>query len=369
MDMLSKGMDLTVYQNKGHALSSSRILSIAYMLSPKGIRQVSAGTKGIKYFSFPIPMMLINSPVINSVLSPPRDTPSSLDFNPVFDVLGVSAWDGTMRFYSTTTMNEELVLNEEKPVLSTSFSEDGHVAFAGISDGNILVYHLKENKSFKISAHGNAVKSLKFYKNLVISGSFDKTLKFWDLRSPNPVHTINLPERVFCMDLKKDMLALSTAGNRVSVYNLKDNCSEKKMTTKLFWQIRSICCGNDNDTVIVGGIEGKAEILTISPSAKRMVFRCHRTKDDLYAVNTISMHPGKPNVVVSGGSDGVLSFFDRDSRLRLFNENLGSPVTCSAFNPSGTLFACGIGYDWSRGYDPGAYNVDVKIAKVSSLKI
>eukprot|EP00866_Antonospora_locustae_P002300 jgi/Antlo1/2300/2 len=314
-------------------------------------------------------MILISNPVINSVQTPPQDTPSGLCFNPCHDIIAASAWDCTIRFYSVSALDEKFVLREERPILSTVFNSNGSIAFGAVSDGNILAYDLQANKTFKISAHSGAIKAVKFYNNLLISGSFDKTLKFWDLRTTSPVHTINLSERVFCMDLNRDMLSVSLAGNKVSVYDLRNNCQEKTLTTKLFWQVRSICSGNDNETVIVGGIEGKAEVLTVSPSTKRMMFRCHRTKDDLYSVNMVSMHPSKSNIIASGGSDGFLSFFDRDSRLRIVHEDLGSPVTCGTFNENGSLFAFGIGYDWHKGYTLENYKVDIKILRTDSLKI
>lgn len=34
-----------------------------------------------------------------------------------------------------------------------------------------------------------------------MTGSWDKTLKFWDTRSPTPMLTINLPERCYCADV------------------------------------------------------------------------------------------------------------------------------------------------------------------------
>lgn len=37
--------------------------------------------------------------------------------------------------------------------------------------------------------------------NMLITGGWDKTLRFWDCRSPAPVHTQALPERVYAMDV------------------------------------------------------------------------------------------------------------------------------------------------------------------------
>jgi len=38
--------------------------------------------------------------------------------------------------------------------------------------------------------------------NMLVTGSWDKTVKYWDLRSPNPVHTQQMPERVYAMDVQ-----------------------------------------------------------------------------------------------------------------------------------------------------------------------
>lgn len=38
-------------------------------------------------------------------------------------------------------------------------------------------------------------------QNCIVTGSWDKTLKFWDLRASAPVATVQLAERVYAMDV------------------------------------------------------------------------------------------------------------------------------------------------------------------------
>ena len=37
--------------------------------------------------------------------------------------------------------------------------------------------------------------------SVVVTGSWDKKLKYWDTRQPNPVLTHDLPERCYCADV------------------------------------------------------------------------------------------------------------------------------------------------------------------------
>ena len=37
--------------------------------------------------------------------------------------------------------------------------------------------------------------------SVVVTGSWDKKLKYWDTRQPNPVLSHDLPERCYCADV------------------------------------------------------------------------------------------------------------------------------------------------------------------------
>ena len=53
--------------------------------------------------------------------------------------------------------------------------------------------------------------------NMLITGSWDRSIRYWDLRSPNPVHTQQLPERVYGMDVKYPLMVVGLAGRRIQV--------------------------------------------------------------------------------------------------------------------------------------------------------
>lgn len=85
-------------------------------------------------------------------------------------------------------------------------------------------------------------------------------------------------------------------------------------------------------------------------------FKCHRVNasnnvQDIYAVNDIKFHPVH-GTLVTVGSDGTFSFWDKDARTKLkSSESMGEAITKCCFNARGEIFAYAVGYDWSKGHE------------------
>lgn len=59
-------------------------------------------------------------------------------------------------------------------------------------------------------------------------------------------------------------------------------------------------------------------------------------------------HP-QHNTLVTIGSDGRYSMWDKDARTKLKTSDAAPlPLTCAAIHASGQVMAYAIGYDWSR---------------------
>jgi WD40 repeat protein len=75
------------------------------------------------------------------------------------------------------------------------------------------------------------------------AGSWDKTLKYWDSRTPNPVLTCPLPERVYALDVKHPLLVVGTADRHMCIYNLNaPDKMYKSLQSPLKWQTRCVAC-------------------------------------------------------------------------------------------------------------------------------
>ena len=62
----------------------------------------------------------------------------------------------------------------------------------------------------------------------LMTGSWDKTLKFWDTRQSNPMLTLQLPERCYCADVVYPMAMVGTAQRGILCYQLENQPSEFK---------------------------------------------------------------------------------------------------------------------------------------------
>jgi len=69
-----------------------------------------------------------------------------------------------------------------------------------------------------------------------------------------------------------------------------------------------------------------------------------------FSVNAINFHPVQGTFSTAGG-DGTFHFWDKDAKHRLKGyPETGGPISATAFNNNGTIFAYAVSYDWSKGY-------------------
>ena len=146
----------------------------------------------------------------------------------------------------------------------------------------------------------------------VVSCSWDKTVKLWDLQSSTvdtPTHVLTQANKVYTMSLSSDSLCwcvlviirklfLLCDNRQIVVYNLLDLsaplCTKESL---LKFSLRSIGVLLDGNGFVVGSVEGRAgvEYITESDQCKPFSFRCHRKTDSfnelIYPVNSISVHP------------------------------------------------------------------------------
>ena len=103
-----------------------------------------------------------------------------------------------------------------------------------------------------------------------MTGSWDKTLKFWDVRQPKMVMSHNMSDKVACMDVKYPLCAVATQDKKVTVYNLDQPQSPYKQSeTQLKLQTRCISCFTDKEGYCVGSIEGRVRVEYLTKTTSR----------------------------------------------------------------------------------------------------
>ncbi|KAI8912912.1 hypothetical protein PhCBS80983_g03163 [Powellomyces hirtus] len=303
----------------------------------------------------------------SEIQSAPTDTVSELRFSPKANYLAGSSWDNQTRIWEVASNGQSIpkaAIQHEAPVLCVDWAPDGSKVFSGGCDKAGRLLDLATGQSAQVAAHDAPIRSCRFIEGpgnspLVVTGSWDKTMKFWDLRSQTPAHTYQLPDRCYVMDSYGPMLVVGTADRNLLIFSNSNLAAPfKTMPSPLKFQTRSLAC---MPTAVptdmgfcLGTIEGRIQIQYIEDNktpARSFSFKCHRKETEVYAVNSISFHPVY-GTFASCGSDGTMNFWDGNSKQRLKGFNsVGAPITASAFNGDGSIFAYSIGYDWSKGYE------------------
>jgi len=286
----------------------------------------------------------------------------------------VRCWEINQMAGSANPKAEQVL---SSPVLSCCWHADGTKIFTGDCEKQGKMWDLGSNQMVQVAAHDAGVKSVHWIQSpqysCLVTGSWDKTVKFWDTKSPNPMFTIQLTERLYCSDIMFPMAVFTTADRGIVVYSLDGGPKEfKKFDSPLKYQHRCVSIFKDANGgptgFALGSIEGRVAIQYAEGKDPKdnFTFKCHRSNavqnvQDIYAVNDIAFHPTH-NTLVTVGSDGRFSFWDKDARTKIkTSEQFNLPLTSCSFSHDGKILAYAIGYDWSKGHEGNDLNKKPKI--------
>lgn len=311
----------------------------------------------------------------------PNDTVQAIKFNPatvgtpIF--LAAGSWDNTCRIWQ---VNENGVVEPKAlqdvgaPILSIDWTEDSTKLFIASADKQARVWDLASNQVMTVGQHNEAISICHWISTpkytCLMTGGWDKTLRFWDMRqlpTQSSLATVQLDERVYCSDMLFPMGVIGLGNRHIKVYSLEGEPREISDTeSPLKFQNRCLSIFKNKATnqpvgYALGSIEGRVAIQYVDTSQgqkeSNFTFKCHRSPDliqgyqEIYAVNDVCFHPNHFTLVTIG-SDGRYSFWDKDARTKLKqSEAFPLPITKCHINQAGNIFAYAIGYDWSKGHE------------------
>ncbi|KAL6182739.1 PREDICTED: protein RAE1-like [Fragaria vesca subsp. vesca] len=295
------------------------------------------------------------------VAQPPTDSVSSLSFSPKSNLLVSTSWDNQVRCWDVQKIGTSIAAtpkssySHDQPVLCSMWKDDGMAVFSGGCDRQVKMWSLMSGgQPTTVAMHDAPIKEIAWIPELalLVAGSWDKTLKYWDLRQPNPVHTQLLPERCYALTVKYPLMVVGTADRNLIMFNLQNPKTEfKRIISPLKYQTRCVAAFPDQQGFLVGSIEGRVGVqhLNEGQESKNFTFKCHRENNVIYSVNSINFHPVY-HTFATAGSDGSISFWDKDSKQRLkAMSKCNQPIPCSTFNNDGSIFAYSVCYDWHKG--------------------
>eukprot|EP01069_Polyplicarium_translucidae_P005097 Polyplicarium_translucidae@DN2721_c1_g1_i1.p2 len=300
----------------------------------------------------------------------PSDTPSCIAWSPNQNpnLLAASAWDKTVRVWEIQAGATghpggvpRALFTHDAPVLSCAINSD-NALFAGGCDHVVKMHNLQTQQSQVLGQHDAPICKVSYIeeKRVLVTGSWDKTIRCWDGREPRPVMTFTLPGKVYAMDVKFPAAAVVCADRNVHIYDMQASSTAPAMTLPicpLRMQPRALSLFPDRRGYIVGSIEGRCAVQHLQDEGKKknFAFKCHRVDDArgdcrIFAVNAIDFHR-QFGTFITAGSDGTLAIWDKDNKHQLKKfESCNCPVTDCKFDPTGQFIAYSIGYDWHKGY-------------------
>jgi len=285
----------------------------------------------------------------------PTDTISSIKFSPATsNFLLAASWDSTLRLYDVTNNLQRHCFNEGGAVLDCCFSDTTH-GFCGGLEKAVKCYDFNTSEVQVLGYHTAPIKCLEHCPEtgLLITGSWDQTIKLWDPREKQCVGTHEQNERVYTMAISGDRVVVGTAGRKVMVWDLRNmGVVEQRRESSLKFQTRCIRAFPNKQGYVLSSIEGRVAVEYFDPSVeiqkKKYAFKCHRVKTEgveyIYPVNAISFHKGY-NTFATGGSDGFVNVWDGFNKKRLCQfHRYPTSVSSLSFSNDGSLLAIAVSY-------------------------
>ena len=321
-------------------------------------------------------MAVAATPFGMELASPPTDGITSLSFCPSgnpsqADLLLASSWDRGVKIYSVSSNTLRYSIDHEAPVLDACFTSEGtEVCSAGLDKlvkRHVVSTEPKGGGADVVGSHDAPVKCLSYVResDLLVSGSWDKTVRAWDPRvptggsaGPKPVAKLPLPAKVFSLDSHGHRVVVAMAQRKVSVYDtrkLDPKHAEIERDSILKYQIRSVRCMPSGLGYACSSVEGRVsmEYFAEGEGRKSYAFKCHRVTKNatevVYPVNCLAFHP-KFGTFATGGCDGSVQTWDGERKKRLHKfPSYATSVAALSFNSQGTNLAVAASYTWEQG--------------------
>ncbi|KAJ1878486.1 mitotic spindle checkpoint protein Bub3, partial [Kickxella alabastrina] len=199
---------------------------------------------------------------------PPSDGISQLRFHPVDDTkLLVSSWDQHVRLYDAHA-NQLVATHHAHHAAVLDIAFGSTCAFSGGLDRRLLAWEADYSHTREIGRHDGEISALEFSHthNVLLSGSWDRTLRAWDCRAPAATAsaaaaTVNVDERVYSMSAQGSLVAVALAGRKILIYDVRNISSALEVReSSLKYPTRCIKLMPDSQGFVCSSVEGRVAV-------------------------------------------------------------------------------------------------------------
>lgn len=212
-------------------------------------------------------------------------------------------------------------------VMCVQFCEASNIAITGSFDRTIRVWNLETGQEIRqLTGHTRGVRALQFDKCKLVSGAMDNTLKIWDWHTGRCIRTLEgHTAGVLSLHFDCRLLASGSADCTIRVWNFAaGECFSLTGHTEWINSVR-ICTydqllvsASDDATIRIWNLQSKTcvkvlnghvgQVLCALPSTTR-AFRHRLVSQSCSSTTTTTDHDDEP-VIVSGAFDNTIKFWD-----------------------------------------------------------
>ncbi|EDV56768.1 mRNA export factor [Drosophila erecta] len=298
---------------------------------------------------------------------PPGDSISALEFVPrssSWNAICAGSWDNTVRIWEVQAdraVPKVMKFLEGTP-LDIAWNDSGNKVYLGDANGLVSEWDLESNTLRRVGAHARAARTCHWVgtSSYLTTTSWDKTIRFWDPRTPMELASKVLPDRSYAADVFNGVAVVACGDRSVLVYTLHgEPVQQEQMQSpgEGHTQVRSVALHQNREVTswLLAKTNGMVFEQSVAQRTGSFPIRCHRHEGagslDVYAVHEVKVNRATKHIATVG-SDGVFCFWDSQMRSKLLESRVHpQPITKCSISDDGQLFAYALGYDWSKGHE------------------